>query len=400
MTPAVHKLTPEKILQLPPGRHGDGGGLCVQKLPGGTMSWLFRWERAGKAHGMGLGPVDPARLAESLAEARQQAVVARAALAAGRNPLEDKRAVAAAAAPPATRKTFADVATEYLARHQDSWRSPVHARQWRQVLDDYVLPKIGTVPIADLSSADVRKVLAPLWRSRPEVARKTIGKIGLIVKLAIANDWRTAANPSTLPVMCTVLGRLPKKPVHHASMPYGDVPAFYTKLAERTEVASLAIRFLILTATRSSETRFATWREIDERAALWRIPASRMKGGEEHRVPLSPAALAVLKACKRINGVDWVFPGRDGAISDTACRNVLRDLQLSKSEATLHGFRSSARTWMAETGVDHDIAEACLAHTVRDDVVRAYQRSKFDAARRQVMTRWAQWVTSDPAYYG
>jgi integrase len=211
----------------------------------------------------------------------------------------------------------------------------------------------------------------------------------MILNLAIANGWRDTGNPASLRIMRTVLGPLSRKRVHHASMPYADVPGFMTKLEGRKDVPALATRWLVLTATRSSEARYATWREIDRDKRQWRIPGARMKGGVEHIVPLSEQALAVLDAVAPVKGNDFVFIGNSGkAISETACRNLLRDLGVDKTAGTLHGFRSSFRTWCAENGIVDDIAEACLAHSVPDQVVRAYKRTTFFAARVDVMARW------------
>lgn len=401
----MHAAVADKIMTLPPGngsakRYPYGDGLYLQVTPGGGRSWLFRYDWQRKCRWMGLGPVDPGRLTESLATARGKARAARAVLAEGRNPLDEKRAHAANVTPQ-QRKTFAQAWDAYVAAHKDSWRSAVHARQWDQVARDYVNPKIGNLPVADVGPQDVKGVLKPLWKTRREVARKLCGKIGMVINLAIAEGWRFTANPANLRVMSTTLGKLEQKPKHHASMPYKDVPVFVRKLEARDDVPALALRWLILTATRSSEARCPTWDEIDMDRKCWRIPASRMKGGVMHDVPLSAGALEVLGRVKRLKDCPFVFVAQAGKpVSETALRNQLRDLGFDKDAATLHGFRSSFRDWAAETGVADDVAEFCIAHYTKGVLgtlsgsgasvatVRAYKRSSLYDARIDVMTKW------------
>jgi integrase len=152
----------------------------------------------------------------------------------------------------------------YLAAHESSWKSPIRTRQWRQTLDDYVLPVIGKLPVAEVGPGDVKRVLSPLWKTKPEVARKTCGKIGMILYFAIAHEWRSVANPANLRIMRTVLGPLQQGPKHHPAMPWKDVPGFMRKIEKRKDVPALARQWLILTATRSSEARCATWQSATD----------------------------------------------------------------------------------------------------------------------------------------
>ena len=340
---------------------------------------------------MGLGAVNVRKLGECLQEARKRAADARELLARGEDPLAVKRVQEAqkSRSELTTVKTFGECAAAYLAAHGSSWKSLTHARQWGQCLDDYVLPVIGRLPVADVAPGDVKRVLQPLWKTKPEVARKTCGKIGMVLEMAIAHEWRSTINPATLRIMRKLLGPLQQKPKHHPSMPWKDVPAFMRKIEDRRDVPALALQWLMLTATRSSEARCATWQEIDRDKGLWTIPGHRMKGGAEHVVPISLRALGVLKAVPRLANSPYVFPGPGGEpISETSLRNILREFGIDKHTASLHGFRSSFRTWCAETGVANDVAEACLAHAVPDAVVRAYKWTKFLEAREGVMQLW------------
>ena len=271
-------LTPATIMALPPGRHTDGAGLYLQVLPGGTRSWLFRYDLNRKCRWMGLGAVDAGRLADSLAEARRKAADAREQLRQGRDPLAVKRERAAALAPART-VLFAECAEAYLAAHQGSWRiSSTSARQWRQCLDAYMLPVLGRLPVASVGPGDVQRVLAPLWTTRPEVARKVCGMIGMILNFAIAREDRTAANPASLRIMRTVLGPLNQKRKHHPAVHWEQMPDLMRKIEHREDVPALALTWLITTATRSKEARGATWAEIDLANKLWTIPPERMKG--------------------------------------------------------------------------------------------------------------------------
>ena len=379
-------------MALPPGRYADGGGLYMQVLPGGTRSWLFRYDLQRKCRWMGLGGVDAGRLADSLAQARRAAADAREQLRDGKDPLAVKRAKAAALVPART-VLFSECAEAYLAAHQSSWRSPIHARQWRQCLDDYILPVLGRLPVAGVGPGDVKRVLEPLWKTKPEVARKVAGKIGMILNFAIAREDRSTANPASLRIMRTILGPLNQKPKHHPALPWQDMPDFMRRIENRRDVPALALQWLILTATRSQEARGATWGEIDMRRKLWVIPPERMKGGVEHRVPLSLAALWVLEQMHRRTS-PYVFIGQGSKpISETSLRNVLRENGLDRRTASLHGFRSTFRDWCAENGVADDVAEACLAHAVPDKVVAAYKRTVFTEARADVMLTWGLYLS-------
>ena len=398
----MNPLTHEDVSRLQPGRRPDGtlkavrysfgDNLYLQVTPSGR-SWLFRYDLKGKCRWMGLGPVDTGKTRDCLAAARQRAQDARTHLQEGRDPLAEKRARAAQKSGVQAGKTFADCASACIAAHESGWRSPIHARQWTQTLDDYVLPEIGRMPVADVGPADVKRVLAPLWKTKREVARKVCGKIGMILNYAIASGYREAANPASLRIMRTVLGPLQQKPVHHAAIPYAAVPPLISKVVERKDVPALALQWLIATATRSSEARGAGWSEIDTDKRVWRIPAARMKAGEPHDVPLSPFAMAVLERCKKRNGCEYVFHGPTGMpISDTSLRDLLRECEIQKDQGTLHGFRSSFRDWCAELGIADDVAEACLAHGNPDAVERAYKRTKFFKARTDVMERWGDYL--------
>jgi len=394
MTRYVHRLTPARIMEATkPGRYADGAGLYLQTSHGGGKSWLLRYQLNGKASWMGLGPVDVGKLADSLSGARKRAADAQDYIRGGGDPLAQRRA-ADGPRKAATAITFADAAQQYMAKHAPDWKSRIHREQWRSTLAMYAYPEIGKLPVDAVTVDHVKPVLENIWRERSETARRLRARIERVLDFAALSKWRTGENPFRQNIVRELLGRGRPKPKHHASMPYKDVPDFMAKLAEREDTPALAIRWLVLTACRSSEGRYARWAEIDRRKATWTIPGERMKGGVAHVVPLSSEALAILDAVPRHPGVEFVFIGQGGedGVSDTACRDVLRDLGVTKDTGTLHGFRSSFRTWAAETGIADDVAEACLAHAIPDAVVKAYKRTKFDAARKSVMDVWAACV--------
>jgi integrase len=408
-------LSHEDIMRLQPGRRPDGSikpmrysfgdNLYLQCTASGR-SWLFRYDLAGKCRWMGLGPVDTGKTRDSLAAARRKAQEARTQLDSGADPLAEKRAAAANAKPAIlhARKTFRDAALAYLEKHRCEWRSPIHARQHEQIMEAYVLPVIGGMLVADVGPADVKRVLEPLWTTKREVARKTCGKIVMALNFAKAEGWRTAPSDfASVEVMSTTLGNLRQRPRHHPAMRYQDVPGFVAKLEARgnDDVPALALRWLILTGTRSSEARCPTWDEIDRDARMWTIPPHRTKNGAPHLVPLSDAALDVLDRVKRRQGCDFVFVATGSEpVTETSLRNLLRDYGYDKRAASLHGFRSSMRDFLAVRGTDDSVAEAAIAHYSKATLgtlagsgasvatMRAYKRTTYYEQRIEVMKGW------------
>jgi integrase len=373
-----------------PGSYADGQGLYYVIAHGGAKTWSFRYTIGDKATRMTLGKVDIGNLAKSLSSARAKVQELREYIAGGGDPQEQRKA-AKAERKAAVAMTFQECALAYMAKHSPDWKSRIHREQWRSTLSQYAYPEIGKLSVDAVTVDHVKPILDPIWRTRSETARRLRARIERVLDFASLNKWRSGENPFRVNIVRELLGRGRPKPKHHASLPYKQIPEFMAKLAERDDTPALAIRWLVLTATRSSEGRYARWSEIDKRKAVWVIPPQRMKGGVEHRVPLSRSALDILDKVPRLAGVDYVFIGQGGkdGVSDTACRYVLRDLGITKDAGTLHGLRSSFRTWAAETGVADDIAESCLAHQIPDAVVRAYKRTRFEEARVRVMDQWA-----------
>ena len=373
-----------------PGRYGDGGNLYLFVKPTGARVWTFRFTLPGqKPREMSLGNEADV----SLSEARDLAQNARKLLNSGRDPIEAREQARREAA--SQGKTFREVATLYIASHQDAWRNAKHRVQWTSTLDTYAHPTLGDLPMGKIAVADVLGVLEPIWKAKPETASRVRGRIEAVLDYATARGWRTGENPARWKGHLANL--LPKRSKiaavqHHAALAWGECPAFMRALIGQKGTAALALRFTILTAARTSEVTGATWGEVDLTAKVWTVPGERMKAGREHRVPLSPAALAVLRELKAkdMKPADPVFlGGKPGVgLSNMAMTAVLR--RMKRSDLTVHGFRSSFRDWCAEaTPHPRDVAEAALAHTLRDKVEAAYRRGDMLDRRAKMMTEWA-----------
>ncbi|NMM38058.1 MAG: tyrosine-type recombinase/integrase [Glaciimonas sp.] len=381
-----------------PGLYGDGGGLTLQVTPTGAKSWLFRYMVAGKSYGMGLGPTHTV----SLSDARQQALAARKLLLSGINPLMAKKhdKIAAALAS-AKMMTFDQCAESYILAHKASWKNAKHADQWTNTLNTYASPVFGHLPVSEIDTGLVVKCLAPIWEKKTETASRLRGRIESVLGWAATSGYRTGENPARwkghLENLLATISKA-SRTKHHPSLPWQRIGAFISALRARDGVSARAVEFAILTACRSGEVRGARWSEFNIESRIWTIPAERMKAKREHEVPLSDAALALLKAMS-MNG-DIVFAGTKAQqLSDMSLTAVIRrmngDDQPTWVDAngegiTVHGFRSSFRMWAAETtNYPREVAEHALAHQLPDAVERAYQRGSQFAKRDALMTEWS-----------
>lgn len=393
------KLTTMKLRTLlKPGRYADGSGLYVQVRGPEQRSWQFRYALSGRPRLMGLGSLDLV----SLAEAREHARVCRRLLLDGIDPIEHRNAQRARAALEAAASiTFSDVMERYLTAHAAGWKSAKHCAQWRSTLIAYVLPTFGEIPVAAIDTGLVLRAIEPIWVDKPETASRVRGRIEAILDYATARSWRNGDNPARwkghLANLLPGRGKLARVE-HHAALPWQDVPSFMTALAEQPGVGAKALGFVILTASRTGEAIGSTWLEFDLDAATWTIPAERMKAGREHRVPLSDAALAILQGMLPLRDEahgDFVFVGSKAGrpISNMTMTATMR--RMGRGDVTAHGFRSSFRDWAAEqTGFPREVAEAALAHTLKDKVEAAYFRSDLFAKRRHLMLAWAEYCIS------
>ena len=392
----LNRLKAKQAETLGAGRHADGGGLYLDRDEQGRSRWLFMWSRNGKRREMGLGPAG--RDGVSLAAARERAAAAREHVRNGRDPIEERKAAAAA---PARSWTFGDVADELLTALSPQWRNDKHRAQWTMTLKTYAAP-LRSLPVEKVSTADVLRVLQPFWQAKPETASRLRGRIERVLDAAKARGLRSGENPARWRGHLDHL--LPRRQKlsrgHHRAMPYAEVSAFMVKLRAREAVAALALEFLILTAARSGEVLGAKWPEFDIDGAVWTVPAARMKSGREHRVPLPPRAVAILEEIMSLSVAgdpshQCVFPGLGGGpLSNMALAMLLRRMDVSQ---TVHGFRSSFRDWAGEVSTfPREVAEAALAHVVGDSTERAYWRGDALQKRRKLMEAWAGYVGAKP----
>jgi integrase len=425
---ATKELTAKFVAKAPAGRYGDRGATGLYLLvrearaPGrkGELDrfWLYRYVRNGRMREMGLGPAsgpdavplgdqtrtDPDDGKETVIKgARTRAAKLRATLRDGADPLAEREASRAAAKAEAVKAavaaiTFRDVAGKYLSAHEKGWRNAKHAAQWSSTLTTYAFPRLGDMPVAEIDTGHVTAILERLWGDKRETASRLRGRVESILNYAKAMGWREGENPARWRGhLDHILARRTKaqEVEHHPALPWKQIGAFLPELREQKGVAALALRFAILTAARSGEVRGATWAEIDLGEATWTVPGGRMKAGREHRVPLSESALAVLREVASLRdpqagGAALVFPGvRSGKpLSDMSLTAVLR--RMKRDDMTVHGFRSTFRDWCAEaTAYPRELAEAALAHTLRDKVEAAYQRGDMFDKRRRLMDEWA-----------
>ena len=365
-----------------PGRYGDGRGghglsILVKPTASGRLSktWSQRLRMNGKPFNIGLGiyPV------VTLAEARNVVLVNRRAVHQGRDPRGGGI------------PTFEKAADKVIRIHAATWRPGGKSEaQWRASLRDYAMPILGRKRVDKITTADVLAVLLPIWNEKRETARRVRQRIGAVMKWAVAQNYRQD-NPAGEAIGAA----LPKngvRPQHHRALPHGEVGAAIKKVRQSGAYRAtvLAFEFIVLTACRSGEVRGARWKEVDLSKATWTIPSKRMKTRREHRVPLSKRALEVLnEVLKFADGSGLVFPSPSGrTLSDSTISKLIRENGIP---AVPHGFRSSFRDWCGDTGAAREVAEACLAHTVKG-VEGAYFRSDMFARRRELMGHWANYI--------
>lgn len=390
-------LSAQAVKHAKPGRHADGNGLHLLVKESGARSWVYRFMLKGRSRDIGLGSAGPDGL--SLAAARDARDALRVKVKAGVDPLEERdqeaaQAIAEAQAAKVAQVTFRDAASAYIAANEDSWRNPKHRQQWRNTLETYVYSEIGDMPVCEIETAHVLRILEPIWKTKSETASRIRGRIETVLDSAKARGYRDGENPARwrghLAQILPARTKLSRG--HHKAMPYGDIPAFVTALRTREAVAALALEFTILTAARSGEVTGARWDEVDLESAVWTVPADRMKAAKEHRVPLSPRAVEMLEQARAL-GSEYLFPGaRGGKLSGMAMSMLMRRM---KVDVTVHGFRSGFRDWAAEqTSFAHEVAEMALAHTIGNAVERAYRRGDLLEKRRRLMKEWAEYCAT------
>ena len=407
-----------------PGFHAvrcDGArGLAIRLWPTGAKTWLFRYKLHGKSRQMALGPYP----AITLAAARQMARDAYSKVKSGVDPIAHEQAESEAAKADAARQiTFAKFAERYMKDRAETFKTPKQAKLWEATIRDYALPVIGKLYVNDITERHIQDMLAPIYNTKRETARKVVQRVAAIIGAAMDEGvrdreklnparpeahahWRKQRNNQRK----DAAGRRGS----HSAVPVDQVAAWFTALRAKGGMGARALEFLVLTATRSGEVRAATWADVDLAGRVWTVPVENSKmsldpNRKAHKVPLSDEAVALLQALPKREGVPFVFPAaRDGMLSDMTLSKVMRDLhadavadgqpgwldETTGRPAVPHGLRSTFRTWAAERGeVQFEVAEAVLAHAVGGTVSLAYQRGNFFDQRRAVMGAWVSWLT-------
>jgi integrase len=423
MAQKINRLSPTKVNRAKAGMHPDGGGLYLQVSESRTTegqlnkSWLFRWaDRApgdhyGKDRQMGLGSLKT----YGLVEARAEAARCRRLLDAGEDPIveRDARRAAKRQAAAAASRTFEVASLAYMTNHEAGWRNAVHRKQWGQTLRDHVYPTLAKVPVNEVTTDHVLKILSPIWTTKPETAARVRARIERVLDFEKANKNRSGENPAAWAILKHLLPARSKvrKGGKHPALPWEQIPQFMRELRAMPGIVPHALEFAILTAARAGEVRCMVWAEVV--SDVWTVPAGRMKAGIEHRVPLSPRARAILDDMHLVRLGDHVFVGDlgDQAPAESALRAVLRRMNEARGksrralwtdpkqghrEVSVHGFRSSFRDWVQEaTNFPDWLAEAALAHASGDKVERAYKRGDALAKRRKLMEAWAAYCSGE-----
>jgi integrase len=388
---------------------GGVSGLLLQITPNGGRTWLLRAQVGEKRREIGLGGYPDI----TLAQARDRAREARDQIRRGIDPVAERKAAKAHLIAAQRRGlTFERAMESYLASKLDGLSNPKHRAQWRSTLTTYALPELGNLLVAEIQVQDVLRTLTPIWTDKTETASRVRGRIEAVLSWATVAGHRTGDNPArwagNLKELLPTAGSVAKSD-NQPALTLEDAPRWFADLRKREGNGARALEFAALVAARSGEVRGALWSEIGLERALWVIPAARMKMDREHRVALSPAAVALLKAQPRAEGVDLVFPAqRGGALSDMTLSATMRRMhqaevdadrvgyldRVSKRPCVPHGLRSTFRDWVAErTSYPGDMAEVALAHHISNTVEAAYRRGDMIEKRRAMMAAWAEFLS-------
>jgi len=391
---ARNKLNVKQVAGLTrPGIHSDGGGLYLRVRANGSRSWIFIFRMDGKRREMGLG----SDLDVSLAKAREKAAAARESVLIGVDP-QRARASEKNKLPEQAPITFGKFALELVDDLEEGFKNPKHRQQWRNTLTTYAKP-LWDKAIAEVTTDQILEALKPIWLAKAETASRVRGRIERVLDAAKAKGLRSGENPAAWRGHLDLL--LPKRPKgnvkHHAALPFAEIASFMISLVSRPAVAARTLEFAILTAARSGEVRGMTWGEVDFDQRLWTVPAERMKAGVQHEVPLSDAALKILRALRpeKLQPDKLVFPApRGGQMSDMAMAQLLK--RMDRDDITVHGFRSTFRDWAGEkTNFGREEIEMALAHTIESAVERAYRRGRALDKRRELMSAWAAYCRAE-----
>jgi len=372
-----------------PGRHSDGSGLYLRVRKSGSKSWIFQHGKNGKYREIGLGSFEHV----SLADARMKAKALAERLYQGLPLIE---VVEHSEKTP----TFIQCVDTFLAAKEAGWKNEKHRAQWHMTLKKYTKP-LHNMEITEIKTAHVLKILEPMWLTKNETYSRLRGRIEAVMDYAKAMGWREGENPAlwrgNLKLLLPEYSRV-KNIKHHAALPVEDMPQFMIDLRDRVAIVARLLEFIILTASRSGEARFATWDEIDLDEKVWRISSERMKMSKDHEVPLSSSAITLLRGLEKYSTGGYIFehPIRRKAFSVNATRALLQ--RMSDERITMHGFRSTFRDWAGDkTYHQREVIEAALAHRLKDRAEAAYRRSTAIEKRRVLMQDWDDYCSGKDA---
>lgn len=377
------------------GKLPVGDSLYLQISKSGSKSWLFRYSKSGKTTWMGLGAVKFV----TLAEARLKAMEIHRDLINGLNPLNEKIAIENKRKIEDLKQiTFDECANKYIEAQSPGWKNKKHISQWRNTLSTYASPIIGGISVADIDTTLVVKILEPIWYKKAETANRLRGRLERVLSWAASRGYRSYENPARW--RGHLDNQFPKrssiqKVKHFKALPFNEVGTLIQKLRTQQDPGSLALEFVILTATRTNEALNAKWSEINLEEKYWLIPSERMKAGKEHKVPLSQRAIDILNRLRKFSESEFIFPGM---IKGKPLSNMtlLMTLRRMKYDVTTHGFRSSFSDWAAEKTIfQREVVEMALAHTIKNKVEAAYRRGDLFIKRRQLMDTWCEFCSND-----
>jgi len=364
------------------GKYYDQHGLFLHVRPSGAKKWLQRYTFQGRRREIGLGSAKIISVATARKRAHQNLVL----VSEGIDPIEDKKQDSII-------PTFEVAARKVYEDNRPTWRNSKHAAQFITTLETYAFPVIGSMSVKEINSSHILRILSPIWVTKAETAKRVRQRLSTVLKYCVAQQWRTD-DPADIAIV-KALPYLKKKVQHRKSISYNDVSDFIETVSKSSAGLStkLGLEFLILTATRSGEVRNARWNEI--KGSLWIIPEERMKAGIEHRVPLSNRCMEILDEAKNINqGSGYIFEGTkpEKPLSENTFNKLMKELGL---DVHAHGFRTSFRTWTQEkTHYPNEVAEAALAHSLKDSAEAAYARSDLLEKRAEMMEAWAQFISA------
>ncbi len=386
---------------------GGIDGLLLQITPSGARSWLLRCTIGSKRRHLGLGGFPDV----TLAEARERAREARQLIRDGIDPVEHRKANRAALEAAQKRgMTFSQAMEKFLVGKLEEFENKKHKKQWRATLDNYAVPAVGNMLVADIQVSDVQRILEPIWLSKNETATRLRGRVEAVLAWATVAGHRTGDNPARWKNNLDAILPKPSKVAkvkHHPALDLDDVADWFKDVQSRSGFATRALEFMAMTVARSGEIRGAVWPEFDLEKALWTVPAERMKMRNEHRVPLTRQAVKLLSTLDRMEGSEFVFPAaRGGMLSDAALSACMKRIHAAKPARYLdrrssrpavpHGLRSTFRDWAAErTEYQSEMAEIALAHSVGSEVERAYRRGDMIEKRRAMMAAWGRFLRGE-----